>query len=259
MTQPKKASAKKRANTSWGSVSQWYDDYLEGADTYQEKVIAPNLLRILALRRGERILDLACGQGYFSRLFAQAGAQTEGTDVSPELLEAARAHGGGVAYHAAAANDLSFAVEGEYDAAAIVLALQNIEDMDGAIAEASRVLKTGGRFVLVLNHPAFRIPKRSSWGNDDAGNVQYRRVDAYLSPSRENITMHPGQEGSASTISYHRSLQDIFKSLAKSGFVIARLEEWISHKKSEKGPRQKAEDAARKEIPLFLALEASKL
>ena len=46
--------------------------------------------------------------------------------------------------------------------------------------------------------------------------------------------------------------------MAKEGFAIAKLEEWISHKRSERGPRQSAEDISRKEIPLFLMLEAKK-
>ncbi len=71
--------------------------------------------------------------------------------------------------------------------------------------------------------------------------------------------MHPGQAKSESTISYHRSLQDYTKGLAKAGFSITRLEEWISHKKSQTGPRQEAEDTARKEIPLFLMLEVKKI
>ena len=43
--------------------------------------------------------------------------------------------------------------------------------------------------------------------------------------------------------------------MTKAGLAITRLEEWISHKKSEEGPRATAEDVARKEIPLFLMLE----
>ena len=36
--------------TSWGKVAKWYDDLLEkGSDTYQEQLIKPNLLRILAM------------------------------------------------------------------------------------------------------------------------------------------------------------------------------------------------------------------
>jgi hypothetical protein len=70
--------------------------------------------------------------------------------------------------------------------------------------------------------------------------------------------VHPGRQGSEVTISYHRSLQDFSKALTKAGFVISKMEEWISHKRSGKGPRQKAEDTARREIPLFLMLEARK-
>jgi hypothetical protein len=70
--------------------------------------------------------------------------------------------------------------------------------------------------------------------------------------------MHPGKAGSLKTMSYQRSLQEFFKAFNKTGFVVTRLEEWISHKKSQKGPRQKAEDAARKEIPLFMCIEIRK-
>jgi hypothetical protein len=46
------------------------------------------------------------------------------------------------------------------------------------------------------------------------------------------------------------------KALEKAGFLIQRLEEWESDRESEKGPRQKAENKARKEIPLFLMIQA---
>jgi hypothetical protein len=49
------------------------------------------------------------------------------------------------------------------------------------------------------------------------------------------------------------------KALSKHRFAITRIEEWISHKESEKGPRKEAEDRARKEFPLFLAIEVRRL
>ncbi len=137
-----------------------------------------------------------------------------------------------------------------------MLALQNIEDLAAVEKEVKRVLSSRGRFVIVLNHPAFRVLKRSSWGWDEEAGVQYRRVDGYLSAAKVPIEMHPCA-GSTKTISYHRSLQDFFKSLAAAGFAVTKLEEWISHKASEHGPRQKAEDTARKEIPLFMLLEGA--
>ena len=140
----------------------------------------------------------------------------------------------------------------------IVLAIQNIKELSDVLKEVYRILKPSGRLIMVLNHPTFRIPKRSGWGFDDKEGKQYRRIDGYLSESKNSIVMHPGQKESEETISYHRPLQDFFKAFSKSNFAVTRLEEWISHKKSESGPRQKAEDLARKEIPIFMMIEVRK-
>lgn len=245
-------------HTSWGDVADWYNEHLEGdTDTYHHKVVLPNLMRVLSLKGGERVLDLACGQGFFTRAMAAGGAHVTGADIAPELIKKARANSPkDIVYHVAPAEDLSFAAAHEYDIVVCVLALQNIEHLRTVYQEVQRVLRPGGRFVMVLNHPAFRVPQHSSWQFDEMGNVQYRRVDGYLIPKRVEIKMHPGQAHSPVTVSFHRSLQDFFKALTGAGFAVTKLEEWISHRTSEKGPRQKAEDTARKEIPLFLMLEA---
>ena len=82
-----------KKDTSWEAVSKWYDEYLEGnSDSYQEKVILPSLLRIMDIKKGERILDIACGQGYFSRHFRDAGAIMTGVDLSADLIAIAKNH-----------------------------------------------------------------------------------------------------------------------------------------------------------------------
>jgi ubiquinone/menaquinone biosynthesis C-methylase UbiE len=247
-------------NSSWGAVADWYDDHLETSpDSYQEQVIAPNLLRILALKKGTRLLDVACGQGFFSRKFKELGASVTGADIAPELIAQAKRHSPDIPFHVAPSHQLPFAKDNSFDIVTIILSIQNIQLLNETLAEARRVLAPNGRLILVLNHPAFRIPRRTSWGWDPERQVQYRRIDGYLSAATIPITMHPGQKKSATTLSYHRSLQDFFKALSKAHFTISRLEEWISHRKSDRGGRQKAEDLARKEIPLFLMLEAIKL
>ena len=132
----------------------------------------------------------------------------------------------------------------------------NVKD---TFAELARVVKPHGKIYLVLNHPAFRVPKESSWGFDEKMNIQYRRLDKYLSESRTKIQMHPGDKPDQMTISLHRPLQFYFKQLGKAGFGVTNMEEWVSEKESQKGPRQEAENRARKEIPLFLCLEAIKI
>ncbi len=259
----KKKETKSSPQTSWSGVADWYDELLEQSPgSYQEKVIMPNVMRILDPKPGMTVLDVACGQGYFSRAFAEKGADVIGCDISKELVELAKKHSSkDIEYHTAPSDDLSFVKDASADAAVIILAIQNIENLSGTFAECFRTLKPGGRMILVLNHPAFRIPGRSSWQWDDKAATQYRRTDAYMSESRNEIDMHPGKVKIADkkfTVSFHRPLQSYFKALAKAGFAVTRLEEWISHKESQKGPRAQEEDRMRKEIPLFLCLEAKK-
>lgn len=269
-------------STSWGNAADWYDNLLEkDENSYQRKLILPNLIRLVEAKKGEVILDLACGQGFFAREFARlqmpgasapggqakTGAKIIGVDISSELIEIARhpegaqrrhLEGGQVEYHVSSAEKLDFLKDQTVDKVLIVLSLQNIENANEVIEEVGRVLKPKGKLCLVLNHPAFRMPKKSSWGWDDKSKVQYRRLEAYLSESKEAIQMHPGSNPREKTISFHRPLQFYFKALGKNGLFVSRLEEWSSNKISEPGPKKDAEDHARKEFPLFLFVEAVK-
>lgn len=246
------------SNTSWGKVANWYDSLVGNKDSYQRKLILPNLIRLVKAKRGEVILDLACGQGFFSREFAKSGAKVIGVDISPELISIAKKDKS-VEYHVAEADKLEFLKDKSIDKGVLILSLQNIENVNEVIKEASRVLKPHGKLFVVLNHPAFRIPKDSSWGWDDTKKIQYRRLDSYLSEAKEAIQMHPGDKPWKKTISFHRPLQYYFKLITKNNLLVSRLEEWSSHKTSEEGPKKAMEDHARREFPLFLFLEAIKL
>ena len=147
-----------------------------------------------------------------------------------------------------------------FDLVVCVLALQNIEQLQKTVQEVKRVLSKNGRFIFVLNHPSFRNPRQTRWEYDDKEKVQYRRVDEYMSDSHVKIDMTPGSTTHKKfTISFHRPLQVYVKTLAKYNFAITHLEEWISHKTSKDGGREKAENKARKEIPLFMCIEGKVL
>ena len=245
--------------TSWGGVADWYGEHLEGGDTYHAQVVAPNIRRIVSAKHGMKILDIGCGEGYFTRLFAEDGALVEGADIAPELIAKARTQSPAITFHVSSAQELSFANDHSFDVVTCVLALQNIERIEAVFKEVSRVLTPKGRFVCVINHPTFRIPKHSSWGWDESNHSQYRRVDRYLSATKAEIDMHPGEGSKDITYSFHRSIQDYSKAFAGAGFVITKIEEWISHRVSEKGPRKIEEDRVRKEFPLFMCIEVRKV
>lgn len=248
-------------NTGWGEVADEYEaGFTKAEGSYHATVILPNLLRIVDPKKDLRVLEVGCGDGYFADAFAKAGVQVVGSDIAKEMIDRAKEKNPGIRWYAAPADKLEFAKDASFDAVVIVLAIQNIENLAGAITEANRVLVPGGSLVMVLNHPVFRIPKKSSWGWDEENNIQYRRLDNYLSESAEEIDMDPGKSvGKRITHSFHRPLQLYIKTLAKHGFAVVGFEEWISNKKSQNGPRAAAEDTARKEFPLFLMLKAQKL
>jgi ubiquinone/menaquinone biosynthesis C-methylase UbiE len=248
-----------KSKTSWGNVANWYNNLLEkDPNSYQKSLILPNLLRLIEAKKSELIVDLACGQGFFARELAKSGARIIGIDISPELIEIAKSDKS-VEYHVSDASRLSFLKDKSTDKVLIVLSLQNIENAGEVIREVCRILKPKGKLFMVLNHPAFRIPKASSWEWDATKNVQFRRLDSYLSESKEPIRMHPGDKPWEKTISFHRPLQYYFKALRKNGLFVSKLEEWGSNKISEQGPKKIAEDKARHEFPLFLFLEATKI
>lgn len=251
----------KNKDTSWNEVAGWYDELLKNDDSYQAKVILPNLLRVLALKKGEQVYDLACGQGYFANVFAHIGASVIASDLSKKLIETAKINAKEkVLFYITPAHRAQFLKDNSVDTVVIVLAIQNIENVGEVFAECNRVLKKDGRIVMVLNHPAFRVPQASDWSFENG--IQARIIYKYLSESKLSIDMTPGEKNlkkKITTITFHRSLQYYMKLLAKNSFAITRLEEWISHKQSQTGPRQLAEDKARKEIPMFMCIEVKKL
>jgi len=252
-----------KTKTSWGKVANWYDDLLEkGESTYQKDLVLPNLMRLIELKKGERMLDVACGQGFFTREFAKTGAVLTGVDISKELIEIAKKSSPKeITFSVSKADKLPFE-DGVFDKVSIILAIQNIENIIGVFSEIKRVLKSKGKVFIVMNHPCFRIPKKSDWGFDNKAGIQYRRIDAYSSDIMTKIEMNPGEKDNKKkeyTVSFHKSLQSYFKIFQKNGFVVSNLEEWSSDKKSQVGPRQQAEDKARQEIPMFLLLELTKI
>ncbi len=250
--------------THWGPVAEWYDQLVGDAGSeYHQKVVLPGVMRLLKPKTGQRVLDVACGQGVLCRLIHERGAETVGVDAARPLIEMARKRSNeSIAYHIGDARHLSLikALEPEsFDAATSVLAIQNIDPIAGAFKGIATLIKPGGKFVLVMMHPAFRGPKETFWGWDDDKGVQFRRVDRYLIPRKELIVSHPGKKDGTHTWSFHRPLHTYVRAMAHAGLLIEAMEEWTSHKFSQPGARSKAENIARKEIPMFLALRAVKV
>lgn len=79
-----------------------------------------------------------------------------------------------------------------------------------------------------------------------------------MSPLKIPITMHPGQQQSALTWSFHHPISFYSQILFDHGFMIEKLEEWTSDKQSVGGKTATMENRGRSEFPLFMAIKAIK-
>lgn len=255
---PSRKKPEKKALTLWDQASRWYDTLVgaQGTD-FQKDIIMPGVFRLLQVGKKDHVLDLACGQGVFSRYLSSKGILVEGLDSSAELLKYARTRSGpSVRYHVGDAGDPTNFEENRFDGIACLMAIQNIEKIDLLFKSVCRWLKPGKCFVVVMTHPCFRIPRQSHWGWDEEKKLEYRRVDHYLTETNVPILTPPFADSKSFTLTYHRPMQSYISALAEAGLCVDALEEWVSNKKSLPGKRAKAENRARKEIPLFLALRA---
>ncbi len=241
---------------NWDASEQWYTSCVgEKGHYYHQAVVLPNALRLLG--KFTSILDLGCGQGVLARHLAET-IEYVGIDASKELINAAKRMTKHAKFLVADATQTLPIEKTDFERASLILSLQNMERGQGAIQTAARHLKKGGKALIVMNHPCFRIPRQSSWGIDEQMKLQYRRINSYMSPQEIPIQTNPGKgRSSETTFSYHHPLSEICSWLQAEKFVIASIEEWCSDKKSE-GAKAKMEDRARREIPLFLSLLAIK-
>jgi ubiquinone/menaquinone biosynthesis C-methylase UbiE len=110
--------------------------------------LGPRLVEACEVRPGERVLDVGTGSGLVALTAAEVGADVVGVDVTPELLDVARASGAAVEWVFADAQRLPFA-DGEFDAVLSCVGAVFAPDQRAAAGELLRVCRPGGTIGMV--------------------------------------------------------------------------------------------------------------
>jgi len=216
---PKKKSIKKE----WNEASEpWKDFVRQGKDYYRDGLNNPATFKLIGNVRGKCVLDLACGEGYNTRILAKKGAKVTGVDFSERLIELAKRQEAsetlGICYHVLDASDLKELPSNHFDLVTCFMSLQDIEDYRRAISEVARVLKNHRRFVFSIPHPCFETliikEKRVSASKRYFGVIRYR-----IHWDMKRL------EKPFKTSSFHRTLTDYFDALHRSKLIVSRLVE----------------------------------
>lgn len=248
----------KKETTSWEPVEKWYQGIVgETGHYYHQHLIIPQLLKFL--EGSSSLLDLACGNGMLAHHIPST-VHYQGVDIAPSFIKAASTKDKAANHHYLLADITKPFKLGKKDFshATLILAAQNLEHPIHAFKNAALHLKPKGKFILVINHPCFRIPRQSSWEIDKAKKLQYRRIDRYMTSLKIPIQAHPGKDKKEQTLSFHYPLSSFINWLQEAGFSTTRIEEWCSPKVSQ-GGAAKMENFSRNEFPLFMAIVAELL
>ena len=217
--------------SAWDELAAFWDQRMESGRTWQGHLIQPSVERLLGLEPGERVLEIACGNGEFARRMTALGGHVLAVDFSEAMLERARAHGGRVEYlRMDATNEeslLSLGEPGSFDAVVSNMAIMDMESIEPMVASASRLLRSAGRFVFSTLHPAFNSGDvRPTVEEDLEGGVTevYSvRVSGYGRPSRGRGVAIPNQP--VLQWYFHRPLWMILSPFFEHGFMLDALEE----------------------------------
>jgi 2-polyprenyl-3-methyl-5-hydroxy-6-metoxy-1,4-benzoquinol methylase len=148
----------------WDAKAEFWDERMGEGNAFQRVLVGPATERLLELREGERVLEIACGNGQMARRMAQLGATVVATDFSQRFVElaAARTREAGLAdrvtFQQVDATDEAALLalgEGRYDAVVCNMALMDMTEVEPLFRAIVQLLAPGGRFVFAIPHPCY--------------------------------------------------------------------------------------------------------
>ena len=219
----------------WKRIAGWWDEALGEGNDFQLTLIMPATDRLLALKPGEQVLDVACGNGNYARRIARAGARVVACDVAEDFLERARKRtssaDGEIEYHLIDATDerqlLSLGPQ-RFDAAVCSMAVMDLPTLSPLLDALRRLLRPNGRFVFSVSHPCFNSngSRMTAELINEAGRLEQVygvSITRYLQPSIDRAAgiLHQPEPH----YTFHRPLSVLLRECFTAGFVADGFEE----------------------------------
>ena len=201
-------------------ADHWIEAVERGGDQnpHREGLLDSWMLDAVGDVSGQDVIDLGCGEGRFSRMLAERGGNVTGLDLCERFVEYAAANRTGDERHVLGdMENLVAFPDGSFDAAVSYITLVDVPDLRRATAEAFRVLRPGGRFVVCNLHPM--VSASAGWIKHGDVKLHFKLDDYFAEGSRVF-----GWSGRRFT-NLHRTLSSYVTSFLEAGFVLDGLRE----------------------------------
>jgi len=211
----------------WQAHALWWQErFTDGVDPEYTEQILPMVAAHLSDLRPQGggaplVVDVGCGEGQVARVASASGAEVVGVDPAMQQVSMARERSGGPSYLQGSATALPLR-DGVADAAVACLVFEHIGDVEAALGEIARLLRPGGIFLFLLNHPLLQTPG-SGWIDDQVLDPpeQYWRIGPYL---HEAETVEEVEKDVFITF-FHRPLSRYLNAARDVGLRLDRMEE----------------------------------
>lgn len=220
----------------WNQKAAFWDSlHGDEGNPFHRHLVSPAVERLLGLKKGERVLDIACGSGVLARRLASLGGEVIAVDFSDRFIACAQKRGQTagepIHYQVLDVTDekaLMTLGEGTFDAVVCTMALMDMPVITPLFRAVSRLLKASGRFVFATAHPAFNSnnPVFVAEMADNEGTIRINyglKIEGYLDVPPTKAAGAPGEP--APHYYYHRPLHELLGEAFAVGLVLDGLEE----------------------------------
>lgn len=223
------------ARRNWNNLAEWWDDRIGDGNQFQDELIQPATERLLEIKPGTTVLDIACGAGRFGRRMAELGAHVVAFDFSEKFIQRARQRTPpgmkNIEYHAIDGTDRKAMLalgEHRFDRAVATMALMDMADIEPLFDTLPKLLKPGGWFVFSVVHPFFMSPGSSHFAESHEAEGKYWvengvKITQYLTPVAYKGVGIVGQPTDYHY--FHRPLSMLLSTGFRHGFVVDGMEE----------------------------------
>jgi 2-polyprenyl-3-methyl-5-hydroxy-6-metoxy-1,4-benzoquinol methylase len=231
--------ANEETRQAWDSNAPFWDEKMGEGNDFVNILIWPATLRLLDPQPGQRILDIATGNGLTARRLAALGAEISAFDFSSELIKLAQARtpsDSHITYHVLDATDESAlldtfgssGISGTFDSALCNMALFDMADILPLFRVLPRLLKPGGRFVFSITHPAFNNTSAVHVAEEmdvegQIKTVYSQKISRYMTPQQAHGAAMRNQP--QPQLYFERPLQYYLNLGFQNGFVLDGFEE----------------------------------